>query len=217
MSYDTIRMSDPELYGAMKSELERQRDHIELIASENFTSRAVMEAMGSHLTNKYAEGYPDKRYYGGCEYVDVVENIARDRACQLFGAEHANVQPNGGSSANFAVYFALLQPGDKVLGMDLSHGGHLTHGSPVNMSGQYYTFYSYGLDPETECIDYDEVRKKALDIRPKLIIAGASAYPREIDYKKFREIADEAGALLMVDMAHIAGLAAAGLHRMPTL
>ena len=212
---DIIREAAPDVAEAMLNELLRQRRNIELIASENFVSPAVMAAMGSHLTNKYAEGYPDKRYYGGCEYVDVVENIARDRACQLFGAEHANVQPNGGSSANFAVYFALLQPGDKVLGMDLSHGGHLTHGSPVNMSGQYYTFYSYGLDPETECIDYDEVRKKALDIRPKLIIAGASAYPRKIDYKKFREIADEAGALLMVDMAHIAGLAAAGLHMNP--
>lgn len=212
---DIIREAAPDVAEAMLNELLRQRRNIELIASENFVSPAVLAAMGSHLTNKYAEGYPDKRYYGGCEYVDVVENIARDRACQLFGAEHANVQPNGGSSANFAVYFALLQPGDKVLGMDLSHGGHLTHGSPVNMSGQYYTFYSYGLDPETECIDYDEVCKKALDIRPKLIIAGASAYPREIDYKKFREIADEAGALLMVDMAHIAGLAAAGLHMNP--
>ena len=212
---DIIREAAPDVAEAMLNELLRQRRNIELIASENFVSPAVMAAMGSHLTNKYAEGYPDKRYYGGCEYVDVVENIARDRACQLFGAEHANVQPNGGSSANFAVYFALLKPGDKVLGMDLSHGGHLTHGSPVNMSGQYYTFYSYGLDHETECIDYDEVRKKALDIRPKLIIAGASAYPREIDYKKFREIADEAGALLMVDMAHIAGLAAVGLHMNP--
>ena len=212
---DIIREAAPDVAEAMLNELLRQRRNIELIASENFVSPAVMAAMGSHLTNKYAEGYPDKRYYGGCEYVDVVENIARDRACQLFGAEHANVQPNGGSSANFAVYFALLQPGDKVLGMDLSHGGHLTHGSPVNMSGQYYTFYSYGLDPETECIDYDEVRKKALDIRPKLIIAGASAYPREIDYKKFREIADEAGALLMVDMAHIAGLVAGGQHMSP--
>ena len=212
---DIIREAAPDVAEAMLNELLRQRRNIELIASENFVSPAVMAAMGSHLTNKYAEGYPDKRYYGGCEYVDVVENIARDRACQLFGAEHANVQPNGGSSANFAVYFALLQPGDKVLGMDLSHGGHLTHGSPVNMSGQYYTFYSYGLDPETECIDYDEVRKKALDIRPKLIIAGASAYPREIDYKKFREIADEAGALLMVDMAHIAGLVAGGQHPSP--
>ena len=212
---DIIREAAPDVAEAMLNELLRQRRNIELIASENFVSPAVMAAMGSHLTNKYAEGYPDKRYYGGCEYVDVVENIARDRACQLFGAEHANVQPNGGSSANFAVYFALLKPGDKVLGMDLSHGGHLTHGSPVNMSGQYYTFYSYGLDHETECIDYDEVRKKALDIRPKLIIAGASAYPREIDYKKFREIADEAGALLMVDMAHIAGLVAGGQHPTP--
>ena len=212
---DIIREAAPDVAEAMLNELLRQRRNIELIASENFVSPAVMAAMGSHLTNKYAEGYPDKRYYGGCEYVDVVENIARDRACQLFGAEHANVQPHGGSSANFAVYFALLQPGDKVLGMDLSHGGHLTHGSPVNMSGQYYTFYSYGLDPETECIDYDEVRKKALDIRPKLIIAGASAYSRGIDYKRFRDIADEAGALLMVDMAHIAGLVAAGLHMNP--
>ncbi len=212
---DLIRKTASDVAEAMEKELMRQRRNIELIASENFVSPAVMAAMGSHLTNKYAEGYPDKRYYGGCEYVDVVENIARERACALFGAEHANVQSHCGSSANFTVYFALLQPGDKVLGMDLSHGGHLTHGSPVNMSGRYYDFYSYGLEPGTERIDYDDVRKKALEIRPKLIIAGASAYPREIDFSRFREIADEVGALLMVDMAHVAGLVAAGLHMNP--
>jgi glycine hydroxymethyltransferase len=215
MSYDTIRMSDPELYGAMKSELERQRDHIELIASENFTSRAVMEAMGSHLTNKYAEGYPGARYYGGCEYVDVVEQLAIDRAKALFGAEHANVQPHSGSQANVAVYLALLKPGDTILGMDLSHGGHLTHGSKASISGKYFNACFYGVDPETEMIDYEKAMQIAGECKPKLIIAGASAYSRIIDFKKMREIADEVGAYLMVDMAHIGGLVAAGVHPSP--
>lgn len=215
MSYDTIRMSDPELYGAMKSELERQRDHIELIASENFTSRAVMEAMGSHLTNKYAEGYPGARYYGGCEYVDIVEQLAIDRAKKLFGAEHANVQPHSGSQANVAVYLALLKPGDKILGMDLSHGGHLTHGSKASISGKYFNACFYGVDPETEMIDYEKAMQIAGECKPKLIIAGASAYSRIIDFKKMREIADEVGAYLMVDMAHIGGLVAAGVHPSP--
>ena len=215
MSYDTIRMSDPELYGAMKSELERQRDHIELIASENFTSRAVMEAMGSHLTNKYAEGYPGARYYGGCEYVDIVEQLAIDRAKELFGAEHANVQPHSGSQANVAVYLALLKPGDTILGMDLSHGGHLTHGSKASISGKYFNACFYGVDRETETIDYEKAMQTADECRPKLIIAGASAYSRIIDFKKMREIADEVGAYLMVDMAHIGGLVAAGVHPSP--
>ena len=215
MSYDTIRMSDPELYGAMKSELERQRDHIELIASENFTSRAVMEAMGSHLTNKYAEGYPGKRYYGGCEYVDIVEQLAIDRAKELFGAEHANVQPHSGSQANVAVYLALLKPGDTILGMDLSHGGHLTHGSKASISGKYFNACFYGVDPETEMIDYEKAMQIAGECKPKIIIAGASAYSRIIDFKKMREIADEVGAYLMVDMAHIGGLVAAGVHPSP--
>lgn len=215
MSYDTIRMSDPELYGAMKSELERQRDHIELIASENFTSRAVMEAMGSHLTNKYAEGYPGARYYGGCEYVDIVEQLAIDRAKELFGAEHANVQPHSGSQANVAVYLALLKPGDTILGMDLSHGGHLTHGSKASISGKYFNACFYGVDPETETIDYEKAMQIAGECKPKIIIAGASAYSRIIDFKKMREIADEVGAYLMVDMAHIGGLVAAGVHPSP--
>ena len=215
MSYDTIRMSDPELYGAIKSELERQRDHIELIASENFTSRAVMEAMGSHLTNKYAEGYPGARYYGGCEYVDIVEQLAIDRAKALFGAEHANVQPHSGSQANVAVYLALLKPGDTILGMDLSHGGHLTHGSKASISGKYFNACFYGVDPETEMIDYEKAMQIAGECKPKLIIAGASAYSRIIDFKKMREIADEVGAYLMVDMAHIGGLVAAGVHPSP--
>ena len=215
MSYDTIRMSDPELYGAMKSELERQRDHIELIASENFTSRAVMEAMGSHLTNKYAEGYPGARYYGGCEYVDIVEQLAIDRAKKLFGAEHANVQPHSGSQANVAVYLALLTPGDTILGMDLSHGGHLTHGSKASISGKYFNACFYGVDPETEMIDYEKAMQIAGECKPKIIIAGASAYSRIIDFKKMREIADEVGAYLMVDMAHIGGLVAAGVHPSP--
>ena len=215
MSYDTIRMSDPELYGAMKNELERQRDHIELIASENFTSRAVMEAMGSHLTNKYAEGYPGARYYGGCEYVDIVEQLAIDRAKELFGDEHANVQPHSGSQANVAVYLALLKPGDTILGMDLSHGGHLTHGSKASISGKYFNACFYGVDPETETIDYEKAMQIAGECKPKIIIAGASAYSRIIDFKKMREIADEVGAYLMVDMAHIGGLVAAGVHPSP--
>lgn len=215
MSYETIKMSDPELYGAMKKELERQRDHIELIASENFTSRAVMEAMGSHLTNKYAEGYPGARYYGGCEYVDIVEQLAIDRAKELFGAEHANVQPHSGSQANVAVYLALLKPGDTILGMDLSHGGHLTHGSKASISGKYFNACFYGVDPETERIDYEKAMQTAGECKPKLIIAGASAYSRVIDFKKMREIADEVGAYLMVDMAHIGGLVAAGVHPSP--
>ena len=213
--YDNIRQQDPAVYDAMMRELQRQRDHIELIASENFVSPAVMEAMGSHLTNKYAEGYPGARYYGGCQYVDEVENLARDRAVQLFGAEHANVQPHSGSQANVAVYLALLKPGDTILGMDLSHGGHLTHGSKASISGKYFTACFYGVDPETETIDYDKVQQRAEECRPKLIIAGASAYPRFIDFKRMREIADSVGAYLMVDMAHIAGLVAAGEHPSP--
>ena len=213
--YDNIRQQDPAVYDAMMCELQRQRDHIELIASENFVSPAVMEAMGSHLTNKYAEGYPGARYYGGCQYVDEVENLARDRAVQLFGAEHANVQPHSGSQANVAVYLALLNPGDTILGMDLSHGGHLTHGSKASISGKYFNACFYGVDPETETIDYDKVQQRAEECRPKLIIAGASAYPRFIDFKRMREIADSVGAYLMVDMAHIAGLVAAGEHPSP--
>lgn len=215
IQFDLIRKTDPAIAEAMEKELQRQRTNIELIASENFVSEAVMAAMGSHLTNKYAEGYPGKRYYGGCECVDIVENIARDRACELFGADHANVQPHSGAQANLAVYFALLNYGDTIMGMNLSHGGHLTHGSPVNMSGKYYNFVAYGVSPETEMIDYDELRRIALDCKPKMIVAGASAYPRAIDFAKFREIADEVGALLMVDMAHIAGLVATGLHMNP--
>lgn len=213
--YDNIRQQDPAVYDAMMRELQRQRDHIELIASENFVSPAVMEAMGNHLTNKYAEGYPGARYYGGCQYVDEVENLARDRAVQLFGAEHANVQPHSGSQANVAVYLALLKPGDTILGMDLSHGGHLTHGSKASISGKYFNACFYGVDPETETIDYDKVQQRAEECRPKLIIAGASAYPRFIDFKRMREIADSVGAYLMVDMAHIAGLVAAGEHPSP--
>lgn len=206
---------DPEVAEAIAKEEGRQRNKIELIASENFVSRAVMAAQGSVLTNKYAEGYPGKRYYGGCEYVDIVEDLARERVKKLFGAEHANVQPHSGAQANTAVYFAILKLGDTVLGMDLSHGGHLTHGSPVNISGMYYNFVAYGVDPETEQIDYDIVRSLALENKPKLLVAGASAYPRQIDFAKLREIADEVGAYLMVDMAHIAGLVAAGLHQNP--
>ena len=213
--FDLIRATDPQVAEAMELELKRQRDHLELIASENFVSEAVMAAMGSHLTNKYAEGYPGKRYYGGCQCVDIVENLARERACELFGAEHANVQPHSGAQANLAVYFALLNYGDTVLGMNLSHGGHLTHGSPVNMSGKYYNFVAYGVNAETEMIDYDEVRRLALEHKPKLLVTGASAYPRAIDFAKLREIADEVGAFFMVDMAHIAGLVAAGLHMNP--
>lgn len=210
-----LKKHDSEMYEVIQQELERQRNKIELIASENFVSESVMEAMGSILTNKYAEGYPAKRYYGGCEYVDVVENITRDRAKQIFGAEHANVQPHSGAQANMGVYFAVLEQGDTVLGMNLSHGGHLTHGSPVNFSGKQYNFVEYGVDEKTQMIDYTIVREKALECKPKLIVAGASAYPRAIDFSKFREIADEVGALLMVDMAHIAGLVAAGLHMNP--
>ncbi len=212
---DFLRDSDPEIFQAMAGELTRQRDHLELIASENFVSPAVMAAMGSHLTNKYAEGYPGHRYYGGCEYVDVVEDLARDRAKVLFGAEHANVQPHSGAQANTAVYFALLEPGDTVMGMSLSHGGHLTHGSPVNLSGKYYNFVPYGVSPETEMLDYDSIRAIALECRPKLLVAGSSAYPRAIDFARLREICDEVHALLMVDMAHIAGLVAAGEHMNP--
>ena len=211
----TVASVDAELAAAMADELQRQRDHIELIASENFVSPAVMAAMGSHLTNKYAEGYPGKRYYGGCEYVDVVENLARERAKALFGAEHANVQPHSGAQANLAVYFALLQPGDTILGMNLSHGGHLTHGSPVNMSGKYFHIVPYGVSEKDERIDYDEVRRLALENKPKLLLAGASAYPRVIDCERLAQIAQEAGCLFMVDMAHIAGLVAAGLHPNP--
>lgn len=215
MNFDKISREDEEIYGLMKSELKRQKNGIELIASENFASEAVMEAMGSYLTNKYAEGYPNKRYYGGCHVVDKIEDIARNRVCEIFGAEHANVQPHSGSQANMAVYFTILEPGDTVLGMDLSHGGHLTHGSPVNFSGKLFNFVSYGVDIETEVIDYDVVRKLALEHKPKLIVAGASAYSRIIDFKKFREICDEVGAFFMVDMAHIAGLVAAGVHPSP--
>ena len=215
MSYETIKRQDPEVYAAMMRELQRQRDHIELIASENFVSPAVMEAMGSHLTNKYAEGYPGARYYGGCQYVDEVENLAIERAKKLFGAEHANVQPHSGSPANVAVYLALLKPGDTILGMDLSHGGHLTHGSKASISGKYFNACFYGVDPETECINYDLVQQRAEEVKPKILIAGASAYPRFIDFKRMREIADSVGAYLMVDMAHIAGLVAAGVHPNP--
>jgi len=215
IDFKTIYAADPELCAAMQDELKRQREHIELIASENFVSDAVLSAMGSHLTNKYAEGYPGKRYYGGCQHVDVVENLARDRAKQLFGAEHANVQPHSGAQANMAVYFAMLNPGDTVMGMNLSHGGHLTHGSPVNMSGKYFNFVAYGVTDDEEVIDYDALEKQALEVQPKLIVAGASAYPRVIDFARLREIADKVGCLLMVDMAHIAGLVAAGEHPNP--
>lgn len=215
MNFENIQREDKEIYDLIEKELKRQQKGIELIASENIVSPAVMEAMGSYLTNKYAEGYPGKRYYGGCYVVDEIEQIAIDRAKKLFGAEHANVQPHSGSQANMAVYFTVLEPGDTVLGMDLSHGGHLTHGSPVNFSGKLFNFVSYGVDKETEMIDYENVRKIAKEAKPKLIVAGASAYGRIIDFAKFREIADEVGALLMVDMAHIAGLVAAGVHPSP--
>ena len=206
---------DKEVGDAMKDELMRQRRNIELIASENIVSPAVMAAMGSVLTNKYAEGYPGKRYYGGCEYVDVVERIAIERAKKLFGAEHANVQPHSGAQANTAVYFALLNPGDTVLGMSLAHGGHLTHGSPVNLSGKYFNFVSYGVEDDTQVIDYDKLEAQAMEIKPKMIVAGASAYPRAIDFERLGQIAKKAGAYLMVDMAHIAGLVAAGYHQNP--
>lgn len=210
-----LSQQDQQVFQSIQDELGRQRSKIELIASENFVSEAVMEAQGSVLTNKYAEGYPGRRYYGGCEYVDVVENIARDRAKEIFGAEHVNVQPHSGAQANMAVYFTILEQGDTVLGMNLSHGGHLTHGSPVNFSGIQYKFVEYGVDEKTHRINYDDVLEKARLHKPKLIVAGASAYPRAIDFKRFREIADEVGAYLMVDMAHIAGLVAAGLHQNP--
>ena len=213
-SFDEVKNFDLELANAMEDELSRQRDHIELIASENFVSKAVMSAMGSPLTNKYAEGYPGKRYYGGCQYVDVVENLAIERAKELFGCGYANVQPHSGAQANLAAFFAMVEPGDTVMGMSLADGGHLTHGSPVNISGKYFNIVSYGVN-EDGFIDYDEVLKVAKECKPKLIVAGASAYPREIDFKKFREIADEVGAYLMVDMAHIAGLVATGLHMSP--
>ncbi|WP_345241935.1 serine hydroxymethyltransferase [Pontibacillus salipaludis] len=210
-----VKQVDPEIMEAIQLEKTRQQEKIELIASENFVSEAVMEAQGSVLTNKYAEGYPGKRYYGGCEHVDIAENLARDRAKKLFGADHANVQPHSGAQANMTVYFAVLEPGDTVLGMNLNHGGHLTHGSPVNFSGKLYNFVDYGVDQETEQIDYEAVREKAREVQPKLIVAGASAYPRSIDFKKFREIADEVGAYLLVDMAHVAGLVATGHHPNP--
>lgn len=213
--FEDLKNYDSAVAAACELELSRQRHNIELIASENIVSRAVLLAAGGVLTNKYAEGYPDKRYYGGCQYVDIVENIARDRAKELFGAEHANVQPHCGASANLAVFFALLKPGDTVMGMNLQQGGHLSHGSPVNISGKYFNIVPYGVNPETELIDYDEMRKIALECKPKMIIAGASAYSRIIDFKRCREIADEVGAYLMVDMAHIAGLVAAGLHPSP--
>ena len=210
-----VAKTDSEVADAIRAELNRQRSKIELIASENFVSPAVMEAMGSPLTNKYAEGYPGKRYYGGCECVDIVEELARERAKKLFGAEFANVQPHSGAQANFAVFFAAMQPGDTYLGMSLAHGGHLSHGSPVNVSGKYFNVVPYGVDEMTGKIDYDQVRRLAIEHKPKMILAGASAYAREIDFKRFREIADEVGAYLMVDMAHIAGLVAAGIHPSP--
>ena len=213
-SFDEIANFDPEIAQAMTDEINRQDHNIELIASENIVSKAVMAAMGSPLTNKYAEGYPGKRYYGGCEYVDVVEDLARERAKKLFGCEYVNVQPHSGAQANMAVFFAILQPGDTFMGMNLAHGGHLTHGSPVNMSGKYFNVVPYGVNDEG-FIDYDEVLRIAKECKPKMIVAGASAYARAIDFKRFREIADEVGAVLMVDMAHIAGLVAAGLHQSP--
>lgn len=210
-----IEAVDPEIASVIRLEEERQKRKIELIASENFVSPAVLAAQGSVLTNKYAEGYPGKRYYGGCEHVDIVEDLARNRAKEIFGADHVNVQPHSGAQANMAVYFAAIAPGDTVLGMNLAHGGHLTHGSPVNMSGKYFNFVPYGVDKENEMIDYDEVERLAMEHRPKLIVAGASAYPRTLDFKRFKEIADKSGAMLMVDMAHIAGLVAVGLHPSP--
>ena len=213
--FTLLKQNDPEVYSVVMDETNRQRNKIELIASENFVSETVMEANGSTLTNKYAEGYPGKRYYGGCEYVDVVENLAIERAKKLFGASYANVQPHSGAQANMAVFFALLTPGDTVLSMNLAHGGHLSHGSPVNISGKYWNIVPYGVTEDTNTIDYDEVRRIALECKPKLILAGASAYPRVIDFEKFAAIAKEVGAYLMVDMAHIAGLVAAGVHPSP--
>jgi len=211
----SLKEVDPDVWNAIKGELSRERNKLELIASENFAPRAVLEAAGSIMTNKYAEGYPGRRYYGGCEFMDIVENLAIERAKALFGAEHANVQPHSGTQANMAVYFATLKPGDTIMGMNLAHGGHLSHGSPVNFSGIFYNVIFYGVSRETETIDYDEVYRLAQQHKPKLIIAGASAYPRVIDFQRFREIADDVGALLMVDMAHIAGLVAAGIHPSP--
>ncbi len=213
MSY--LKQVDPEIYSAIVKETNREATKLELIASENFVSEAVLEAAGGIMTNKYAEGYPAKRYYGGCEFVDIAENLARDRAKQLFGCDHANVQPHSGSNANMAAYFTVLKPGDKVMGLDLSHGGHLTHGHPINFSGFLFQFSGYQVDPQTETIDYDKLLTQAKEIRPKMIVAGASAYPRTLDFKRFREICDEVGAIMMVDMAHIAGLVAAGLHPSP--
>ena len=215
MLYQHVKETDPKLYDSLMGELNRQQNKLEMIASENFVSQAVMEAAGSVLTNKYAEGYPGRRYYGGCEFVDVAETLAIDRVKELFGAEFANVQPHSGANANTAVYFAMLQPGDTILGLDLDHGGHLTHGMKINYSGKYFHAEGYKVDRETEQINYDAVLERALEVKPKMIIAGGSAYPRKIDFKKFREIADEVGAYLMVDMAHIAGLIAAGLHENP--
>ncbi|NLB51003.1 MAG: serine hydroxymethyltransferase [Clostridiaceae bacterium] len=215
MPYEHVKKVDPDLYESLINELGRQRQNLELIASENFVSQAVLDTAGSIMTNKYAEGYPGRRYYGGCEFVDVAEQLAIDRVKQLFGAEHANVQPHSGASANTAVYYAMLEPGDTILGLDLSHGGHLTHGMKINISGRYYHAEAYQVDPVTEQIDYEVVRKRALEVKPKMIVAGASAYPRALDFKRFRDIADEVGALLFVDMAHIAGLIAAGLHMNP--
>ena len=212
---DFLKSYDPQVGQAMQQELDRQQQNIELIASENIVSEAVLKAMGSVLTNKYAEGYPGKRYYGGCQYVDIVENIAIERAKQVFGAEHVNVQPHSGAQANMAVYFAFLKPGDTIMGMNLAHGGHLTHGSPVNMSGSYFNVVPYGIDDETHRIDYDKLQAQAEECKPKMIVAGASAYPRIIDFERFAQIAHSVGALLMVDMAHIAGLVAAGLHPSP--
>jgi glycine hydroxymethyltransferase len=211
----TLQQTDPEIFKTITDETRRQDEKLEMIASENFTSRAVMEAMGSVMTNKYAEGYPGKRYYGGCEFVDEAENIARNRACELFGAAYTNVQPHSGSTANMGVYFSFLKNGDRVLGMDLAHGGHLTHGSPVNFSGRLYEFHSYGVQEDSGQLDYDVVREKALEVKPRMIVAGASAYPRLIDFARFREIADEVGAWLFVDMAHIAGMVATGHHPSP--
>ena len=215
MSYDILKQQDPELYAPFMKELERQRSHIELIASENFTSRAVMEAMGSHLTNKYAEGYSGARYYGGCEFIDEVETLAIERAKKLFGVEFANVQPHSGAQANTAVYAALLTPGDTIMGLDLSHGGHLTHGSKASISGRWFNAVFYGVNKDTEVIDYEEARRIALETKPKIIVCGASAYPRIIDFPKLKEIADEVGAYLMADIAHISGLVATGLHPSP--
>ena len=215
LNFNSLKNTDKETYDAIEKELNRQRNKIELIASENFVSESVMEAMGSYMTNKYAEGYPAHRYYGGCEYVDIVEDLAIERVKKIFGAEYANVQPHSGAQANMAVYFAVLQPGDTVLGMNLAHGGHLTHGSKVNSSGKLYNFIPYGVDEKTGRINYDELERLAIENKPKLILAGASAYPREIDFKRIREIADKTGSIFMVDMAHIAGLVAAGLHQNP--